>query len=240
MFDLSSATLHIMAMIFMLCDHLWATIIPGNQWLTCLGRLAFPIFAFMIVEGYFHTGNLKRYALRLFLSALISEIPFNLMYSSSVIFPFHQNVIWTLLLGLGLIHINELAARKGKIWLRILTGCITVIAGFLLGTLTMVDYFGVGVVTILVFYFFRKRKWWCLLGQIVILYYLNVEVLSGLYFEITILGKTIHIVQQGLALLALVPIWLYQGRKGNKSKVFQYICYGFYPVHMLLLYLLRY
>lgn len=239
-FDISASALHIMAMIFMLCDHLWATIIPGNQWLTCLGRLAFPIFAFMIVEGYFHTGNLKRYALRLFLSALISEIPFNLMYSSSVIFPFHQNVIWTLLLGLGLIHINELAARKGKIWLRILTGCITVIAGFLLGTLTMVDYFGVGVVTILVFYFFRKRKWWCLLGQIVILYYLNVEVLSGLYFEITILGKTIHIVQQGLALLALVPIWLYQGRKGNKSKVFQYICYGFYPVHMLLLYLLRY
>ena len=239
-FDISASALHIMAMIFMLCDHLWATIIPGNQWLTCLGRLAFPIFAFLIVEGYFHTGNLKRYALRLFLSALISEIPFNLMYSSSVIFPFHQNVIWTLLLGLGLIHINELAARKGKIWLRILTGCITVIAGFLLGTLTMVDYFGVGVVTILVFYFFRKRKWWCLLGQIVILYYLNVEVLSGLYFEITILGKTIHIVQQGLALLALVPIWLYQGRKGNKSKVFQYICYGFYPVHMLLLYLLRY
>ena len=239
-FDISASALHIMAMIFMLCDHLWATIIPGNQWLTCLGRLAFPIFAFMIVEGYFHTDNLKRYALRLFLSALISEIPFNLMYSSSVIFPFHQNVIWTLLLGLGLIHINELAARKGKIWLRILTGCITVIAGFLLGTLTMVDYFGVGVVTILVFYFFRKRKWWCLLGQIVILYYLNVEVLSGLYFEITILGKTIHIVQQGLALLALVPIWLYQGRKGNKSKVFQYICYGFYPVHMLLLYLLRY
>ena len=239
-FDISASALHIMAMIFMLCDHLWATIIPGNQWLTCLGRLAFPNFAFMIVEGYFHTGNLKRYALRLFLSALISEIPFNLMYSSSVIFPFHQNVIWTLLLGLGLIHINELAARKGKIWLRILTGCITVIAGFLLGTLTMVDYFGVGVVTILVFYFFRKRKWWCLLGQIVILYYLNVEVLSGLYFEITILGKTIHIVQQGLALLALVPIWLYQGRKGNKSKVFQYICYGFYPVHMLLLYLLRY
>ena len=172
-FDISASALHIMAMIFMLCDHLWATIIPGNQWLTCLGRLAFPIFAFMIVEGYFHTGNLKRYALRLFLSALISEIPFNLMYSSSVIFPFHQNVIWTLLLGLGLIHINELAARKGKIWLRILTGCITVIAGFLLGTLTMVDYFGVGVVTILVFYFFRKRKWWCLLVQIVILYYMN-------------------------------------------------------------------
>ena len=47
-FDLSAATLHILAMAFMLCDHLWATVIPGNQWLTCLGRLAYPIFAFMI------------------------------------------------------------------------------------------------------------------------------------------------------------------------------------------------
>ena len=47
-FDLSAATLHILAMAFMLCDHLWATVIPGNQWLTCLGRLAYPILAFMI------------------------------------------------------------------------------------------------------------------------------------------------------------------------------------------------
>lgn len=143
------------------------------------------------------------------------------------------------MLGLGLVHLNELAARKGKLWLRILVGCITTIAGLLFGTLAMVDYYGAGVVTILVFYFFRKRTWWCLLGQVVALYYLNVEVLRGLYFEVTILGKTFAIVQQGLAMLALVIIWLYQGRKGNQSKVFQYVCYGFYPAHMLLLYLIR-
>lgn len=115
--NISASTLHILAMIFMLFDHLWATIIPGNQWLTCLGRLAFPIFAFMIVEGYFHTSSLRRYALRLLLFALISEIPFNLMYSSSLIYPYHQNVIWTLLLGLGLIHLNELTAKRRKMWL---------------------------------------------------------------------------------------------------------------------------
>ena len=128
-FDISTFVLHIIAMIFMLCDHLWATLIPGNQWLTCLGRLAFPMFAYMTVEGYFHTSNLKRYVLRLLLLAVISEIPFNLMYSSSFIYPFHQNVIWTLLLGIGLIHVNEFAARKDKLWLRIGTGCITVLLG---------------------------------------------------------------------------------------------------------------
>lgn len=238
--NISASTLHILAMIFMLFDHLWATIIPGNQWLTCLGRLAFPIFAFMIVEGYFHTSSLRRYALRLLLFALISEIPFNLMYSSSLIYPYHQNVIWTLLLGLGLIHLNELTAKRRKMWLRILVGCITVIVGFLAGMLTMVDYYGVGVVTILTFYFFRKRKWWCLLGQIVVLYYMNVEILSGFYFEVTIMGHTVPIVQQGLALLALIPIWLYRGRKGYSSKLFQYVCYGFYPVHMLVFCLVRY
>lgn len=163
--NISASTLHILAMIFMLFDHLWATIIPGNQCLTCLGRLAFPIFAFMIVEGYFHTSSLRRYALRLLLFALISEIPFNLMYSSSLIYPYHQNVIWTLLLGLGLIHLNELTAKRRKMWLRILVGCITVIVGFLAGMLTMVDYYGVGVVTILTFYFFRNASGGVCLGR---------------------------------------------------------------------------
>jgi len=238
-FDISSSGLHIIAMLFMLCDHLWATIVPGNQWLTCLGRLAFPMFAYMAVEGYFHTSNLKRYVLRLLLFAVISETPFNLMYSSSFVYPFHQNVIWTLLLGIGFIHVNELAARKDKLLLRIGTGFFTVLLGWLIGMLTMVDYYGVGVVTILVFYFLRKRTWWCLLGQIAALYYLNAEVLGGFYFEVNIMGKLVPVVQQGLALFALIPIWLYRGRKGCRRKWFQYACYGFYPMHMLLLYVLR-
>lgn len=63
--ETTSFSLHIMAMAFMLCDHLWGTIIQGNDWLTCIGRLTFPIYAFMIVEGYFHTKNLKKYVYRL-------------------------------------------------------------------------------------------------------------------------------------------------------------------------------
>ena len=68
---IDSFTLKLLAMALMLCDHMWATIIPGNLWLTCLGRLAFPIFAYQIVEGFFCTRSFRRYWGRLFLFALL-------------------------------------------------------------------------------------------------------------------------------------------------------------------------
>ena len=106
---IDSFTLHILAMLFMLCDHLWATLFPAQEWMTCVGRLAFPIFAFMIAEGCYYTSNVKKYMLRLFLFAIISEIPFNLIMGSSVFYPFHQNVLWTFLLGVLSIQIIEKA-----------------------------------------------------------------------------------------------------------------------------------
>ena len=96
----SSSTLKIIAMLSMLIDHTWIALISGNTWMNCLGRLAFPIFAFELVEGYFHTHDVKAYAKRLFLFALISEIPFDLVAGGTVFYPFHQNVMFTLLLGL--------------------------------------------------------------------------------------------------------------------------------------------
>ena len=102
----------------------------------------------------------------------------------------------------------------------------------------MVDYYGAGVLTVFLFYFFRGKKWWCLLGQLLGLYWVNVELLGGLVYPIRLLGMELELCQQGLALLALIPIWLYHGRQGYHSKPFQYVCYGFYPVHMLVIVLI--
>lgn len=233
--NLSAAALHILAMAFMLMDHLWATLLPAQEWLTCVGRIAFPIFAFMAVEGYFHTHNLKKYLLRMLIFAVISEVPFDLMYGGTWFYPVHQNVIWTLMMGLAGIHLMETVRKKKSTFVYILVSAIVVILGGLLGTLSMVDYYGIGVLTVFIFYFFRGRKWWCLLGQMLALYWVNVELLGGLMYPIRLFGMEFELCQQGLALLALLPIWLYRGRQGYHSKPFQYFCYAFYPIHMLVI-----
>lgn len=237
--ETTSMSLHVMAMLFMLCDHLWGTVVPGNDWLTCVGRLAFPIFAFLIVEGYFHTSNLKKYVMRLLIFAVLSEIPFNLMMGSRWIYPLHQNVLWTFLIAIMLIHWNEKARKSGKRWKRILIGIVSVVLGYVLGLLTMVDYYHAGVLTVLVFYFFRGRKWWQFLGQFLALVYINRELLGGFAYEIDWFGETIFFLRQNFALLALIPIWLYKGKQGPHSKALQYTYYAFYPVHLLVLALIK-
>lgn len=227
-------SLHIMAMMFMLCDHLWGTIVPGNDWLTCVGRIAFPVFAFMIVEGYFRTKNLKKYVCRLFVFAVLSEIPFNLAMGSRIFYPIHQNVLWSFLMSIGLIHWNE-KVNRDKIRKRFLVGGLSVFIGYIVGLLTMVDFYHAGILTVLVFYFFRHRKWWSFLGQIVCLWYINVEMLGGFSYEIHFGDEIYFLSRQGIALLALIPIWLYRGKQGYHSKIVQYAYYAFYPVHLLVL-----
>ena len=234
-FGITSFTLHILAMVFMLSDHLWATVIPWEaDWMTCIGRLAFPIFAFMTVEGFFYTKNRKRYATRMLVFALLAELPFNLMVSGSLIYPFHQNVLWCFLLCLGLMQLNEKAKNTGKWWIRGLTAAGTLVLGYFVGMFSFMDYMQAGVLMVMTFYFFRGNKWWQLAAQLLCMIIINRSV-GGRIYEFSLLGNLISFPQQCFAVFALIPIWLYNGSQGYHSKWFQYLCYAFYPVHMLIL-----
>lgn len=230
--------LRILAMVTMLCDHLWGTVIPGNDWLTCVGRLAFPIFAFQIVEGYFHTRDFKKYVLRLLAFAVISELPFNLAIGGRWLYPIHQNVLWTFLIALGLIRMNEKQKGKGLLR-RISVGLLTCLLATVVGILTMVDYYHAGILTVLLFYFTRNLGKWRYPAELLGMWYINWEILGGLVYEFSLLGSTVVFPQQGFALLALIPIWLYRGQQGYTGKGFRFFAYGFYPLHLLILGILR-
>ncbi|MBQ4100915.1 MAG: conjugal transfer protein TraX [Oscillospiraceae bacterium] len=232
--ETTSKSLHIMAMAFMLCDHLWATVISGNDWLNCIGRLAFPIFAFLVVEGYFHTKNLKRYLIRLAVFALISEIPFNFVVGSNWFYPLHQNVLVTFLIALLLIMLNE-KVKKKHIVIKLLVTIATIVLAFLLGIITFCDYYHFGILTVLVFYYFKDRNWIARICQLICLYYINDVMLGGIGYEIELFGNTFFIARQGIAVLSLIPIWLYRGKKGYESRWLQYTNYAFYPVHLAIL-----
>lgn len=228
---LNSTTLRIIAMALMLLDHMWATVVPGNDWMTYLGRLAFPIFAFQAAEGYNHTGDFSRYCRRLLLFGLVSEIPFNLMIIGSPVFPFHQNVTFTLLLGILSCRQIDLLKAEDSTGNRI--GRIGILALiFLGGILLFPDYGVMGVMTVVVFHLFRNVPG-AKLCQLIAMIAIHVFGYEGQM--IPMFGGALEFPVQGFAVLALIPIWLYNGQKGPGGKAFQYAAYAFYPVHMLIL-----
>lgn len=238
-FEVTSFALHILAMALMLCDHAWATIALDWEWLTCVGRIAFPIFAFLIVEGWFHTKSRKKYALRLLIFALVSEIPFDWMVGGDWVYLFHQNVLWTFLIGVGCMALLDWARGKKRVWPWLLA-VPGVLLGCLIALLGMTDYMQFGVLTVLAFYVFRGRRWWQMLAQLVCLWYINWEMIGGQVYPIMLAGRMWELPQQGLAVLALIPIWLYRGRQGPYNRGIKYLYYGFYPVHMAILAALMY
>lgn len=207
--SLTAAQLRALALILMFIDHTGRTLFPEQSWMICLGRLAFPIFAFQTAEGYRHTRDWGRYCLRLAIFALISEIPFNLMLSGSAYDPIHQNVMFTLLLGLVACRVYD----RNKGW--------ALIPVFLAAVLLRPDYGIPGVALVLLFHIFREDK----PAQLLFLILINCFGYG--------LGSV-----QSFAALALIPISLYRGEKGRGGKALQYGSYIFYPLHMLLLGLL--
>lgn len=233
---LDGLQLKILAMVCMVCSHMSSTIFWGKHWLDCIGRLAFPIFAFLLAEGFRHTKDFKKYLTRLFLFALVTELPFNLMSEGGPLYPFHQNVLFTFCIALAAMRQIEKGkdAPTSRYVLRVV---VVTVVSYLAGFVTFVDYFGYGVLMVLLFYLFHEKPYgWVV--ELLVMVYINWELIGGLVFPTMLLGREINIPQQGFAVLALIPIWLYNGKRGADSKGIQYVCYAFYPAHMLVLWLL--
>lgn len=178
-----------------------------------VGRIAFPIYCFLLVEGFEHTSSRMKYAMRLLAFAVISELPFDLLFKGRVLEFGYQNVFFTLFLGLAAMIGMDLVKEKfgSSQVLMTLLDVVVIAACMMAAKFLRTDYAAIGVVCIVVIYLSRKKK--------------ALQIGAGclvFLWEIT-------------APLAFIPIAFYNGKRGWNLKYFFYL---FYPVHLLLLYLL--
>lgn len=216
---MNSIRLKWIAIITMLIDHVAAVLLPQTSpaWLVMrvIGRLAFPIFVFLLVEGFHHTKDVNKYLIRLGIFALLSEVPFDLAFYGKVLELEHQNIFFTLFLGLACIYLMSLVEKKyGKnaVTTNVLNGVVTLtfcVIAFLLRT----DYNFAGILLISAFYLFRGNK----LLQTFTLFFVSAFILGSISV---------------FATLAIIPIAFYNGEKGKSMK---YFFYCFYPAHLLIL-----
>lgn len=194
----------------MTIDHVGMVLFPNVVWLRMIGRIAFPVYCFLLVEGALHTKDIRRYLGRLLLFAFLSEIPFNLAHDGSIWNPEYQNIYFTLFLGL----LAVVCLRHQKRLLGAAGAMVMIIGAEILHT----DYGGGGVVFVLVFFVFYGKR----LMQSIVFSATEFFLFGGL---------------QNYGMLALIPISLYNGKRGPSLK---YFFYFYYPAHLLVLYLIRY
>ncbi len=235
---LNGNTLRLLAIVFMIFDHTRVAVVDGNMWMNYMGRLAFPIFAFQISEGFIHTSNFKKYLLRLLVFALISEIPFNVFCSSELFFPQYQNVLFTFILSIIALKLLDLAKKEPTLP-KVAGAGIGVVAIVFLAEVLEVDYGGAGVIIVVAFYLFRNFPFAFIL-QFATMFLVFIFFYPGRPVFFKIQDFIFHIPVQAFSLLSLIPIWLYNGKKGGGGKLLQYATYGFYPVHIAVLCIIRY
>ena len=211
-------------MVTMLIDHIGAVLIPVSdpsyEILRIIGRIAFPIYIFMLVEGFYHTKNVNKYLMRLGIFALISEIPFDLAFYRSLGDFSHQNIFFTLFIGLGMMYLMSIIETRfaKNILASNFLDAVVLILACLVAEVLHVDYRSSGIILIAVFYLFRKNKFMLTFMLFVVLNFY--------------LGGGINI----YAMASLIFIFLYNGKKGKEVK---YLFYGFYPLHLLVLFGIR-
>lgn len=208
---MSYTLLKLVAILTMIIDHIGARLIDNIELATFLryiGRIAFPIFAFQLVEGFKHTSNINKYKKRLLIFTLVSEIPFNYLVAGYWTYPLWQNIGLTLLLGL--LSIEQLEKVKesfnsNKLKALLHLGLSILFMGIAEPLYT--DYGSLGVITIILFYIFYDNKLLTFISMLI----LHGFIFEGLKFRIT---DNFEISVQILALFSLLFIWLYNGKRG--------------------------
>ncbi|WP_311376809.1 TraX family protein [Anaerococcus lactolyticus] len=178
-----------------------------------LGRIAFPIFAFMVVEGFFKTKSRWSYLRNLLIFAVISEIPYDMFQSAEFVNTWSQNILWGLALGLFTIMIiDKLKAyiKKRPLW--VFVSLLLVALSSLGSMLISSDYEYYAIIIIYLYYIFYDKR---LLA-------------SGLGYFV--------IIKEIYAILGFATVLLYNGEKGKQNKIFNYL---FYPVHLLIFGIIR-
>ena len=218
-FGLSGFTLKIVALITMIIDHTGAVLFPEIEEFRIIGRIAFPIYVFLVVEGVFHTSNIKRYLIRLLVFAAISEIPFNLMVSNSIFNIHFQNVFFTLAIGVAMMWAMNVIAEK---YMNPMLSTFCLLIALVVAWFAKVDYAAYGIALMYLFYCYRYQR---------IIACVGMAVASVVFGGI-----------QWLAILSIPFILLYNGERGRvylSGKWLKYTFYGLYPIHIMVLVLIR-
>lgn len=189
-----------------------------------IGRISMPLFSFMAVQGIILTKNRGKYLKRLFMFALVSEIPFDLVFSGTGFFVYSQNVFFSLFLGALMVYLWEkILASQTNIFLRLGFGFLIFLGFYFLAGFFMTDYDSRAIVVIALIYLAKESR---LLTAIAIL--------IGFAFEARIGGDYLSIPY--MVYLSIPLIFLYNGKRGTYNK---WYFYAFYPVHLILIYLLK-
>ncbi|MBA3723421.1 MAG: hypothetical protein H0W89_00810 [Candidatus Levybacteria bacterium] len=215
---MSAFHIKLLAITLMIIDHIGLFFFPENFLFRTIGRLSFPLFAWLIANGAYHTRNINKYLFRLFIFALISQIPYTLAHQMIDPSTMTLNIFFTLSIGLAAITLIKLTKEK---WLWLL---IVAVSGFA-ATILHTDYGGFGVLSIIAFYIFFKNRNALIISQICI------YVLMSLYFISR--GNSLGVVQS-FGLLSLPLILAYNNQEGTKSNLF----YLIYPLHYVVIYFL--
>ena len=217
----SQESLKLIACITMLIDHIGLVFVPGYP-LRIIGRLSFPIYAFLIAEGAHYTRSPKKYALRLMVLAVLSEFPFEMAFFGGHT-PYRQNVMITLLLGFCALEVIKKCSNTG---LKVLAA----IPFALVAEWSYSDYGFHGVMLIALFFLTREHPN-KLLVQTLGMAFLFYDMGGAELFRLGPLPVTL----QSVGVASMIPIGLYSGKKKTSDKKVQWAFYLFYPVHLLVL-----